>query len=99
MGMVSRQYVHCSQASFIHALDWLSVCFCICIQVFSILVSLQGTVFSETLNLRRDRAELIQPFQGLRAAISLWVTCLSFRRAAHRSKQLTKVFSRRARAC
>jgi len=46
MGMVSRQYVHCSQASFIHALDWLSVCFCICIQVFSILVSLQGTVFS-----------------------------------------------------
>src|SRR3954447_9012869 len=30
----------------------------------------------ETLNLRRDRAELIQPFQGLRAAISLWVTCL-----------------------
>src|SRR3954453_7207378 len=36
----------------------------------------------ETLNLRRDRAELIQPFQGLRAAISLWVTCLLVRNRA-----------------
>src|SRR4051794_28013346 len=53
----------------------------------------------ETLNLRRDRAELIQPFQGLRAAISLWVTCLTISSSFTRNRTRSRARTSPRRSC